>query len=46
MGMLTAKGLSTEQAMSIAFDFDAKEIGFHTAIAFRPAPVGDAAKGY
>jgi len=36
MGMLTGKGLSTEQAMSIAFDLDAKEIGFHTTIAFRP----------
>lgn len=39
MGMLTAKGLSTEQGMSIAFDVDAKEIGFHTAIAFQPAPL-------
>jgi hypothetical protein len=42
MGMLTAKGLSTEQAMSIAFDLDAKEIGFQTTVAFRPAPIGDA----
>ena len=42
MGMLTSKGLSTEQAMSIAFDFDAKEIGFQATIAFRPAHVGDA----
>lgn len=36
MGMLTAKGLSTEQAMSVAYDLDSKGIGFHTTIAFRP----------
>jgi hypothetical protein len=44
MGMLTGKGLSTEQAMSVAFDLDSKGIGFHTTIAFRPASFGDAAQ--